>query len=286
MSWNFNNKFYQGVLKMNDIKSVQLPDCDISERRNSFDLSEENVRKEKMKESSQVISTGTGKNYAPRVCIWGCGGFGINQVKDYPFLLNYPNLSYRIIDTSESNTHKQEIHPDIEITYVGSVGHGAIRNTNIKIIQQKIEHKVLNDHEEFDLDVVIFSLPGGSGSVVGPFIVRALAKKERPIIIITVAGNHSTVAIENTLNTIVTLENFTKDSYANMLLFDNSLNGRKAVDAAVKNKLETLLSSIDLNNIRELDKSDISIAMRPFQHKILSGVRGLFVMRIYENRKW
>ena len=223
------------------------------------------------------------KNYSPKVTFWGCGGFGINQTKGLPDFLNYDNASFRIIDTSKANTHRQTIDPRIEVHYVGDDGHGKVRGTNLEVLQQKMDQLVFIDDNEADIDVVICSLSGGSGSVVGPLIVKALTRKDKPVIVITVADANSTVDCENSIKTIKTLENFAKNSYVNMILFDNSIEGRNAVDNGIKNKIDMLMKAIDLNDIRELDKSDIIIAMRPYHHKILSDVRGLYVMRIGDN---
>lgn len=223
------------------------------------------------------------KNYSPKVTFWGCGGFGINQTRLLPGFLDYPNASFRIIDTSKANTHKQNIDSRIDVRYVGDDGHGKVRGTNLEVLQQKMDQMVFVDDNESDIDVVIFSLSGGSGSVVGPLIVKALTRKDKPVIVITVADANSTVDCENSIKTIKTIENFAKNSYVNMILFDNSIDGRNSVDVGIKSKIAMLMKAIDLNDIRELDKSDIIIAMRPYHHKILSDVRGLYVMKIDNN---
>ncbi len=276
------NLYLEGVLKMeNDF----LEDVDHS-RPVVPSLKEMEVqgKMERVKLDAMTPNGGpkemNTKNYSPKVTFWGCGGFGINQTRLLPGFLDYPNASFRIIDTSKANTHKQEIDSRIDVRYVGDDGHGKVRGTNLEVLQQKMDQMVFVDDNESDIDVVIFSLSGGSGSVVGPLIVKALTKKDKPVIVITVADANSTVDCENSIKTIKTIENFAKNSYVNMILFDNSISGRNAVDDGIRSKIDMFMRAINLNDIRELDKSDIVIAMRPYHHKILSEVRGLYVMRI------
>lgn len=227
-----------------------------------------------------IMASNIEKDYSPKIKVWGLGGFGVNQICNLPNALNYNNASYCIIDTSTANTHRQNIDGRVHITYVGSDGHGKLRGTNLDVLQQKVDNIVYTDEDEADIDIVIFSLSGGSGSVVGPLVVKALARKDKPIIIITVADSTSTVDCENSIKTIKSIENIARNNYVNMILFDNSIDGRETVDVSIINKLIKLTTAINLNYIRELDKSDIIVAMRPYHHKILSEVRGLYVMRI------
>ena len=231
----------------------------------------------------ESIIVNTDKDYSPKIKVWGLGGFGVNQVCNLPNILNYNNSTYCIIDTSTANTHRQNVDNRVNVIYVGSDGHGKLRGTNLDVLQQKVDNIVYTDEDESDIDIVIFSLSGGSGSVVGPLVVKALSRKDKPVIIITVADATSTVDCENSIKTIKSIENISRNSYVNMILFDNSLDGREQVDNSIINKLIKLTSAINLNYIRELDKSDIIVAMRPYHHKILSDVRGLYVMRIDDN---
>lgn len=231
-------------------------------------------------EEQRVVCVADGKQFAPKLMFYGCGGFGVNQIRDLPSKLGYPNAEYRIIDTSMANTHRQEIDPCIEIKYVGESGHGKVRNTNLEVMQQAMDQLIYMDDDDYDIAVVIFSLSGGSGSVAGPLIVKALTRKDKPVLVVTVADGRSTVDCENSIKTIRSLENIAKNSYVNMLLFDNSVAGWEEVDKSILVKLHQFTSAINLNNINFLDKSDIVTAMRPFHHTILSNVRGLFSMKI------
>lgn len=227
-----------------------------------------------------IMTSNIEKDYSPKIKIWGLGGFGVNQICNLPNILNYSNSSYCIIDTSTANTHRQNIDNKINVIYVGNDGHGKLRGTNLDVLQQKVDNIVYTDEDESDIDIVVFSLSGGSGSVVGPLVVKSLARKDKPIIIVTVADSTSTVDCENSIKTIKSIENIARNNYVNMILFDNSIDGRETVDQSIVNKLIKLTTAINLNYIRELDKSDIIVAMRPYHHKILSEVRGLYVMRI------
>lgn len=268
------------MVKENKYPFREAPELRSEEPQSLFEVKEE---QEEPMEAPVIFD---GKNYAPKITIWGCGGFGVDRLKELVNLLDYPNLKFKIIDTSEANTHKQGVDSRIEVIYAGKHGRGAIRGEGIEVLHQKVDQIVLSDESESDIDILFFSLTAGTGSVVGPLAVKALLKNDKPIIIITVADNKSTVATENSLKTIQSIESISHNSYVNMILFDNSIAGEEPVNHAINKKMMQLLSGINLNQVRVLDQSDILVAMKPHRHKILSDVKGLFIMRVNDGCKF
>lgn len=232
-------------------------------------------------ENKEVVSGNESKQFAPKVMIYGCGGFGVNIVRKLPSAFQcFSNINYRIFDTSMANVHKQPISEDIEVIMVGEDGKGKLRGTDLDLLAQKVDQLVYTDTVESDIDIIICSLSGGTGSVVGPLLARSIVKQDKPVIVFCVADGASVTDCVNTINTIKTLENFGKEGYINMVLFDNMVQGFGAVDNAIAAKLIYFLSAINLNNVKWLDKSDIATAMKPYNHKLLSNTRGLFNTRI------
>lgn len=224
------------------------------------------------------------KNYALKVGVYGCGGFGINHTRLLPQILkDYPSAEYVILDSSESNTHRQEVDPSIKQHLFDKDGRGKIRGNKIQIDQQMVDNYIYTElTEDPDVAICIFSLSGGTGSVIGPLVVTAFANKGIPVIVITVAEGSSTVDCGHTINALDSLERMTSRSngYTNLILFDNTVNGQKAVDAIVPLKIKEIVRTMNLNHIISLDKNDITTALRPSKHKILANIKGVFCLRV------
>lgn len=258
-----------------------------SDRLGFLDLIKKNGTENEMtpeiqNEAKTILATNTDKNYAPTVKFIGCGGFGINQIRLLPKTLDYPSVLFEIIDTSEANTHRQEVHPDIKKHLFDVDGRGKVRGGKVNVDQTKVDMLINSDTDEYDIAIVAFSLTGGTGSVFGPLVVNALCRQGKPVVVITVADGGSTVDCTHTIDALQGLQNIALNNkaYVNLLLFDNEVSNLRSVDRSVNNKIEALFRAINLNNIIALDKSDITVAMQPSQHKVCVGLAGLYRMKI------
>jgi len=216
----------------------------------------------------------------PSVAIIGCGGCGTNVIK----LLNIPNATVGIVDTSKSNLLNLPNNVSIDIIEAGpddAKGSGMLRGANSNLIQQNITGiKQLNTVA--DITIIIHSFSGGSGSVIGPLLANYLTGNENPVVVVGVLDTLSGQSITNTTNTIRTYQHLSEenDLYFPAQLFDNKV-GRKNVDTSMVDYITHLVRLLTSREIHELDISDKKNFLRPRMTGDYDA--GIYMLDIYKN---
>ena len=187
----------------------------------------------------------------PSVNVFGCGGAGINLLRSVTAYLSTRNTKYRYIDTSYAN-----IHPGEEIIVIQGEGSGLVRSHNATPILQKLTKLTDEELNLSDINIVLFSMSGGSGSVVAPLLIRELHRRGKLVIAMTVTSSQSQKHTENTLKTLKSLENdaASYNIYLPICIFNNRF-GQGLVDKVFAHKLERLVDLLTLPTA-ELDKTD------------------------------
>lgn len=152
------------------------------------------------------MSTGLSTRQVGKVRIYACGGGGINLGKEY--LLDghtgdVADIDVAFIDTSDSNlsdalVDKSWLFKDLD-------GSGKIRNSNDKIIAKAVPD-ILRKFAPGDLNIVIFTASGGTGSVAGPLILKQLLADGHATIGVVTGSHESIKTTENTIGTMKTLD--------------------------------------------------------------------------------
>ncbi len=149
------------------------------------------------------------------VLVYCCGGMGINAGSQMETTRNNTasgaaKLDIVYVDTSTSNFIK---HKNIDskdcfvISGFGEVdGSGKKRVENYQAITDKVQ-EVIKKFKPADLNIVICSASGGSGSVVAPTIVSELLKENRNVVLLMVGVRDTMIEINNTMKTLMTFEN-------------------------------------------------------------------------------
>lgn len=144
--------------------------------------------------------------------VYACGGLGMNlgvMLSAYPNTeAGFSNLSVTYVDTSLSNL-KEGV--DAESVYVmkDMDGLGKIRREGAEQIT-KAALDILQRFKPLDVNVVLSSGSGGSGSVIAPNLVRHLLEKDQQVIVITVGSINTHLEAQNTLNTLKSYEGIAK----------------------------------------------------------------------------
>ncbi|BEG72667.1 hypothetical protein [Pseudomonas phage PA1C] len=131
--------------------------------------------------------------------VYCCGGAGLNIGVNLQW---HPDLVY--IDTCDKNVSSSH---DIDRVFLTEGTRGAGKNR--AFIMPKVRHQIAPFLERYpagDFNIVLFSMGGGSGSVLGPLIVSALAKAGETVIPVVVSGIESTEVLQNDIDTMKTLE--------------------------------------------------------------------------------
>lgn len=191
--------------------------------------------------------------------IYGCGGAGVNLVEQFEEAQKEPNCAEILpcyVDTSRSNLTGR-IKENRVFILDNVDGSGKVRKENHQEISNVIK-KVLLQFEPGDLNVVVFSASGGSGSVIGPLIMSELLSRGESAIAIVIGSDESVITANNTLNTIKSLESISKMTDAPLVMYyEHNDRKRSEVDKDVKLAI-SVLSVLASKENRELDTKDIS----------------------------
>ncbi len=199
-----------------------------------------------------------------KMMLIGCGGAGTNLVVSY---LNNPHdlvgqadTNAFVIDTSMSNAQELANYGDrskMDFYFFQDVnGAGKKREALRKVVPPRIP-SIVAEMPVVDYNVVVFSLSGGSGSVIGPNVVRQLLEQGRPVIALVIGSSESAITATNTLATLQTLAMQSSKVGKPLVIryFEN--NGpRSETDAEVMSTI-TSLSILFSGDNTELDYTDL-----------------------------
>lgn len=194
--------------------------------------------------------------------LFACGGAGINIASHFESFRGkqdsgFANIDICYVDTSRSNLKS---NLDEESVYIldGVDGSGKVRAENHKQIAE-CALDILQKHKPSDINIVISSGSGGSGSVVAPTLVSELLSRDIPVIVIVVGSTDSRIELENTIKTLKSYEAIAQMRKApvNALYYENSKSTvRSNVDGQVQTAIALLATLFSKQN-KELDSSDL-----------------------------
>ena len=200
-----------------------------------------------------------------QIRIYACGGCGINVAALLEKHRNAEDqaaakLNITYIDTSKSNLARNRHSIAVEHCYTidGLDGSGKIRAENYSAIVQHAKD-VLQAHKPMDLNIVISSASGGSGSVIAPTLAGILLEKNVPTIVMLVGSTATRLDTENTLKTIKSYESISKMKKAPIVAIydENTISRTRAeVDENMKYAILTMAILYSRQN-HELDSMDL-----------------------------
>lgn len=145
--------------------------------------------------------------------LYGCGGAGINIASKFADAREYPasaKILASFLDTSRSNI-KAVVSEDQVYILEDLDGSGKIRAENHQKISVAVKDMLVK-HRPEAFNIVVFSASGGSGSVIGPLILKELISRGETAVAIVVGSSESQLTTKNTLNTLKTLEVISKQA--------------------------------------------------------------------------
>jgi hypothetical protein len=137
-------------------------------------------------------------------------------------------------------------------------GSGKIRRENHEIIRDTTR-KILQQFQPQDINIVISSASGGSGSVLSVSLVAELLEQDKQVIVILVGATDSSLEIENTLKTIKSYESISKLKEKPVVAsyYQNSKDSpRDKVDNSIVAMVASLSTVFSREN-KELDTQDL-----------------------------
>jgi len=207
--------------------------------------------------NNQTITKGTIRSY-------GAGGAGTNITSRLEGLTasadeGYAKLLTTYIDTSKSNTIGMSGVPSDKFYLIPARdGSGKLRTENREEIREHAR-AILQKHAPGDLNLVNHSGGGGSGSVIGPVLVRELVMRDLPVIVFMVGSAESVQDAKNTLATLKTYEGIVKSTGKPITLvyMQNTRTARRAEIDRRFVDMNSALAMLFSRGNKELDTQDL-----------------------------
>lgn len=197
-----------------------------------------------------------------QVRLYACGGGGINIGHLFERHRGVEEAGFAKVDTVYLDTSRSNMRTSMpgEHTYLidGLDGSGKLRRENHVVIAERVRD-MLHSHEPRDLNVVLSTGAGGSGSVIAPSLVSELLSMDLPTVVVLVGSAESKLDVDNTLKTIKSYEAVAKLRQAPVVVayFENCAETpRGKVDAAAESVITSLCGLFSRQN-REMDSKDL-----------------------------
>lgn len=195
------------------------------------------------------------------IAVYGAGGFGINIANQFQRFVGRKDPGFAkivpyFIDTSKSNL--LESVPENTYLVEGLDGSGKLRNSNYAIIAEKSK-EILHKFRPADVNIVVHSGGGGSGSVIGPVLASELLARGETVIVLIGGSTSSRIETENTKKTLQSYEMISQKRDKPVICFYRE-NTKDTPRGVVDNQMQVavvVLAAIFSGANRELESADL-----------------------------
>lgn len=196
-----------------------------------------------------------------RVKLYACGGAGTNIAKTMEGfrdndVAGFSGLDILYLDTSGSDF--DGISEEYVYRFKDKDGSGGLRKENANVVA-KYAQEILQEHTPLDLNIIISSGSGGSGSVLAPTLTNELLKRDENVVVIIIGAIDTMLFINNTLNTLKSFENISKTNKKSVIvkyLQNESSSKRQKVDEQARFLISGLCMLFSGQN-KGLDSKDL-----------------------------
>ena len=125
------------------------------------------------------------------------------------------NLEVVLVDSSDSNFKKYELlftEHDVPLYRIPDMDGAGQQRSNMRpeLIKPHLD-LVLNQHGPRDINIVLHSCSGGSGSMIGPLLTRKLLEKGAPTIVSMIGDTTTQNFTKNTADSLATYDNISRN---------------------------------------------------------------------------
>ena len=138
-----------------------------------------------------------------------------------------------------------------------------------------------------DYYVIIASGSGGTGSTLAPLLLRAMLEKDFNVIVITVGDGSSLLSLNNTINTLTSLQGVSVASKkcVSSVYYNNTFNGVTSpkTETTVNDKIFKMLSVISMfvsGTIQNIDHQDMINFFRPDRYGSFRVAPGVYTLGV------
>lgn len=201
-----------------------------------------------------------------KLCVYACGGTGINVGLQIERIVagdmksedinTFADVVVYFIDTSESNIRTRKSTDNVYL-YTDLDGSGSKRAKNASVISGLVRD-VLVKYPPGDINVVINSMGGGSGSVIGPQIASELLHNDQLVVCMATQVVDNTIHLANTVKTFETYESIAqkREKVLPLVLCNNGEESEENVNRTFTNAVQMLSILFSGNNERQ-DTADL-----------------------------
>lgn len=188
--------------------------------------------------------------------IFGCGGAGISVAARYAKTGYFAeDVELLGLDTSDANVSKD---PGFKVEFVpGTQGSGSDQSLNADKYEPFLK-RVLAQSGKGDINVIIYSGGGGTGSSMGPTLHQMLVSEEIPTLSIVIGDKASINEATNTVRALINLTSYASDG--NPIVYSYFDNGSGKTHGDVNTEVCSFIDIFKLvfdNSNHFIDQTDI-----------------------------
>ncbi len=194
--------------------------------------------------------------------IFASGGAGFNIASRFLKNAGKSNHGFADIECVFIDTSKSNMNPNIPQSQIymieGKDGAGKFRKGIYQAVKEACPD-ILLQHKPADVNIILSSGGGGSGSVIGPVLTSELLDRGEIVIVLTIGSTSSQIETKNTLDTLRSYETIaqTRDMPVVMAYRENSPEASRGQNDSEIEAVIMYLAAIFSGNNRELDMSDL-----------------------------
>ena len=182
--------------------------------------------------------------------VYCCGGAGSNVGKQITDL----DVNVTFIDTSVSNLKGVDESKIYKIDGIDGAG----KDRKITYENFKNPDEVLIRFKpSLELNIVISSLSGGSGSIIAPVLARELIKQGHNTIVVAIDSTSSVIEIDNCIKTLKTYKSFSNGAKKSFSIYPIHNGSRKEADGRAINFINLVSLLVNKEHTEEFDTSDL-----------------------------
>ena len=175
--------------------------------------------------------------------------------------LGFADIHITYVDTSRSNA--RDLPADsfylIEGTEDDTIdGSAKVRRTNYAAIKQAAPD-ILHRHKPGDLNIIIHSAAGGSGSTIGPVVVSELLDRGEDTVVIMIGSSTCEKEISNTIDTLMSYQGVSEKREKSIvaIYLENSKENPMAINDGLVRLNTLLLAAVWSGENHGLDSKDL-----------------------------
>ena len=196
-----------------------------------------------------------------------CGGFGLNMAVGIVAAL--PDSDLVLLDTTEKNMQPSlKDKPFVRVGKESLDGGGKIRSVVAEVAKTESKTWLLS-HQPADVNIVVTSLSGGSGSTISVLLLEQLLENKRAAVLVAVWDQTNLQSISNQKKVIESLNYLSKKYGKCLTIFISNKTTAREQDKEVVCVLSSL--TVLTEQSTEFDSADFSSAFNPSSN-LISGL--------------